>query len=131
MEFDGKRAKFDSCQSKTWFRPLTWTPDGYPGSSQRAFYEVEQKSPIDWYDKLTTKISDDLTGFFRYAVENDYGDQNFYDIWREGLGNDLKIVKHNMPEDLFREYYEEIKRISRKEAEEAYKNTITTLVPEI
>ena len=74
----------------------------------------------NWYRESRNTITNKLTGYFKYGTKSGLNDPGIYDICWKGLGNDLRITSHNMPDELFKEHYNGIQSAAQKKSEEAY-----------
>ena len=82
----------------------------------------------DLYMDISNAISNDLAGYFKYSIVSDKNEEAPYSIWWKGLGDNIEITNHNMPQDLFEEHYAKIKTASQWKAEGAYKDVLNSYV---
>jgi len=75
-----------------------------------------------WYTKVSQKNAN-IDGYFKYVMASN-ASKSFYDVWWTGHGNDLRIIEHGLPEDLFREQKDKIMMEARKNSEEMYRRAI-------
>jgi hypothetical protein len=81
----------------------------------------------DWYQELNDAVGDEISGCFKFYVEQD--EKQFFDICWEGLGENLSLTKKsNVPPEILNENYDEIMKLARIESHKAYKEVMMAYV---
>ena len=77
-----------------------------------------------WYKKSNQEIMDEIKGYFKYVAMGPNGEKDIYNIFWKGYGNNVQILKTDMPVELFEEHYYPIESRARREAEKTYKEVM-------
>jgi len=95
-------------------------------ASRKTFTKVAKEGhpDVDWYEKMTDKLENELSGYFKYSINSDDNEKGIYNIFWIGLGSKTRINKYDMPPYIFEEHKEEILSVARKDAERAYKEVM-------
>jgi len=88
------------------------------------------ESSHDWYERLSDKIADELKGYFKFRIKIGEEFLRVYNLWWAGLGNDVRITKHDMPQDEFEKYKKAIMATANAESLKSYKEVMTAYVGE-
>lgn len=107
--------------------------EGTLSEDEKDFYELLgkkiqpfYKTANDWYLNMGESAGKDLRGYFKFIVRTDKDPIYVYNIWWEGLDNDVRIAKHDMSSDEFETYKEEIINVAKEESLKAYKEVMSS-----
>ena len=83
---------------------------------------------LGWYEGATNEIKDDLNGFFKFRFSENNGDIREYNVWWQGLTPDVRIIRHNMPEEISNRFQNAIQSTASAESQKAYKEAMSSYV---
>lgn len=81
----------------------------------------------DWYFHFSDAVADEVSGFFKLTIDNEE-DKEYYNVFWDGMGDKLRIVRHDIPHDLFEQNKQKIMSIAHAKSEEAYKEAMMGLL---